>query len=78
MVDFLVASQRLIGSFFDRTSLPIKSPIVGLGIPNISESVVFKSVPHDLDVAIVKNEVIAPIWGLVGPNSHRVFIWPEH
>jgi hypothetical protein len=77
MVDFLVASQRLVGSFFDRTSLPIERPIIGLGIPNVSKPVVFESVPHNLDVAIVKNEVIAPIWRLVGPNSHWVFIRPE-
>ena len=82
MVHLLVASQTLIKSPLDGANLPEDRPVVRGLLPlrlfAVSEPIVFQSVANYFDVVVVKKEVVAAVWWLVGPNRNRVFIGPEN
>lgn len=45
---------------------------------NVPESIVFQRVANNLDIAVVKVEIVASILRHVGSNRDRVFVGTEH
>lgn len=78
MVYFLVARQPLEHLFLDRACLPVNCPVIGLGISNVPEPVVFQSVPNYFYVVIVQIKVVSAVWWLIWPDRDRVLVRPKN
>ena len=81
----MVLMKRLVDDFLDWADRPKDGPraiivliCVSMVHLNVPESIVFKRVANDLDIAVVKIEIVASILWHVGSNRDRVFVGAEH
>lgn len=72
VVDLLVLMQGVVDGFLDGSDRPEDSPdtvitlvVVATNSLYVTEAVIFKRVPHNLNVAIVQVEVVPTVLGLV-------------
>ena len=86
VVYFLILIERIKNGFLDGTNRPENCPtaiielviLTGTFLLDTSESIVFHRVPYNLNVTVVKVEIVSTILGLVRSNRDWILIWPKH
>jgi hypothetical protein len=63
---------------FHGRAAPHNGPIFALLLGNFSETVIFKGISNDLNVAFMKFEVVTTIRWLERTDCNRIFIGPEN
>lgn len=78
VVDLLISLKDLVYLRFHGRAAPHDSPVFGLRVRGLPETVIFKRVTNDFHIALMKFEVVATVGWLERTDCYGVFIWPKY
>jgi hypothetical protein len=78
VVDLLISLKDLVYLRFHSRTAPHDSPVFGLWVRGLPETVIFKSITNDFHITLMKFEVVATIGRLEWTDCYGVFIRPKY